>query len=244
MVSVSKVKHYSTSNGVRPSYAIVLYQEMESGRKPYVCATKHTVNKNNSLSLGQVISPNQIANLFSSLTNGDNKTPYQCIPENVIFDSPASVIWYKKRFVHPMWFRVGKKLECLLVEWTPLLFFANKSNRSLYVFSLSSNSRPTMSTRLYHAPLMNIDETGYLCQGSAKLPHEISLLNLNKCEETLISSQFTHINHDYTLKQKTGNKEHILFWRAKSRADSGKPQRVFAKEMRFSQTLSSLLGKS
>lgn len=244
MVAVSRIDHKAKAGGVRPAYAIVLYQESGGGRSSFVCATKHNIGKNNSLSIGQVISPNKIADLFSTLVSSDSASTSQCIPENVLFDSPSSIIWYKKRFISPMWFRVGQKPESLHVEWPPLLFVADKINRALYVFALGSNSRPTGNTRLYHAPLMNIDEEGFLCQGSAKLPNDITISTLHECESTLIDSQFTHINHDYTLKRTTGNKEHVEFWRTKARSGSDIPQRVRANELRFAKTLSTMLSKA
>lgn len=237
MVSISNAYHEPKSSAVRPSYALVFYQDGEIVH----CATKHSVRRDNTLSIGQVISPHNIVKLCSSLTVNSINTGSHCIPESVIYDSPSSIMWYKKRCKHPMWFRVGVKPERLYVEWPPLLFRVNKIDNKLYVFALSSNKRPDDNTRLYHAPLMNIDESGLLCQGTAHIPHDISFSSLNDCEDALIESQFTHVNHDLTLKENASNEKHLNYWRKKAQTSTGSPARVLTRELHFSQRLSQIL---
>ncbi len=229
MVSVCKVKHEAVSTGVRPSFAIVMYNDDRNGHT--VCATRHQVRENNTLSLGRVISAAQVAKVFAGLNTGQSTLSNLILPESVLVDSPDRLVWYKRRFVGEMWFRVGQKPECFVVEWTPLLFMADKEHHALRVFALGTNSRPGPETRIYHAPLMNINDHGDLCQGSAQLPAEISVATIGACEASLIESQFTHVNHDHTLRSKTSNAQHVDFWRRKARTKTARPQRVRTHEL-------------
>lgn len=229
MVAVYKVKHEPGSTGIRPTFAIVMYNDDRSGHT--VCATRHQVRENNTLSLGRVISAAQVAKVFAGLNTGQSTVSSQILPESVLVDSPDRLVWYKRRFVGEMWFRVGQKPECLVVEWTPLLFMADKERMTLRVFALGTNSRPGPETRLYHAPLMNINSYGNLCQGSAQLPTDISVVTIGACESSLIASQFTHVNHDHTLRAETSNAQHVDFWRKKSRTKTTNAQRVRAREL-------------
>lgn len=240
MVAVcSKVKHEANSTGIRPSFAIVVYNDDRNGHT--VCATRHQVRKDNTLSLGRVISAMQITKVFAGLNTGQSSLSNQILPEFILVDSPDRLVWYKRRFIGEMWFRVGQKPECFVVEWTPLLFMADKERNSLRVFALGTNSRPNPETRLYHAPLMNINDFGDLCQGSAELPAEISVATIGACEASLIESQFTHVNHDRTLRRATSNAQHVEFWRNKSRTGVSNPQRVRSKELCPAGRLADLL---
>lgn len=229
MVAVCKVKHDPKSTGIRPSFAIVMYNDERNGHT--VCATRHQVRENNTLSLGRVISAAQVVKVFAGLDTGQSTLSNQILPESVLVDSPDRLVWYKRRFVGEMWFRVGQKPECLVVEWTPLLFLADKERNALRVFALGTNSRPGPETRLYHAPLMNINGFGDLCQGSAKLPAEISVADIEACEASLIESQFTHVNHEHTLRGETSNAQHVDFWRKKSKTKTTKSKRVLTREL-------------
>lgn len=236
MVAIHEIKHTPTNFGVRPSFAVVFY---EDGRS-IVSATKHQIRNNNTLGLGRIISPEQITKVFSSLTH-DTGQSTDLIPSSVLLDSPEQLIWYKKRFTGDMWFRVGSAPECLVVEWPPLLFVANKVSPSMRVFALGSNARPTLNSRLYHPPLMNINEAGQLCQGTAGLPPQITTASIPQCEGSLIDSQFTHVNHDFTLRQATSNQEHLAYWRQKAKTNKRPAQSVLVKELKFSCCLHDLV---
>lgn len=229
MVSIANVKYTAKETGVRPSFAVVFYESCSD--KTIVSATRHQVNKNNTLSIGRVISASQICNTFSDLNVGKDRSSFECFPESVLYESADLLVWYKKRFVGDMWFRLGKNPERLVVEWPPLLFIARKASPCLRVFALGSNKRPTKDTKLYHAPLMNIDAQGRLCQGTATLPRQITIGTISRSEETLLESQFTHVNHEHTLKIESTNSKHFAFWKAKSKKRKSPAQRVKVSEL-------------
>jgi PRTRC genetic system protein B len=230
MVAIASLNPQHRTSTVRPSFAVVFHQDSQT--EAVVCATRHQIDPDtNTMSIGTVISANQIAKTFSELNLGKVKKVYNCIPENVIFDSDHLLVWYKRRFVGDMWFRVGGKPQRLVVEWPPLLFAVGKIKKSMRVFALPSNSRPTEDTKLYHAPFMNINNVGLLCQGTASLPHEINFNSIKECEATLIDSQFTHVNHAHTFVHKTNNNSHFKYWKSKARNRKQEAVRLSPKEM-------------
>jgi len=230
MVAFYRNKHDQSrcdkeQNNIAPLYAVVFHGN--EGR--VLACTKHRVTKTQKLSLGQVVSPEAIQKSFAALNVSSLSKKSTFIPENVLVNNDKIVCWYKKRFVAPMWYRREGGVKNLLVEWPSLLFVANKQERGLTVFALATNSRPQPHTRLYNAPLMNIGKSGALCLGSASLPKVIDAANIEECEAALIDSQFTHTNHDYTLKNKTDNTSLYRFWRERS-GDS--IQRVKASDLK------------
>ena len=228
MASIFKIKHNTKSVDVRPIMAMVFHGVNEQN---IACSTIHTVKSNNQLSVGQVANTKRLKALFDNLI--EDKDRYseatELFSDALLFDSDNEIIWYRKRFHKKIWFRVGKGIQSFFVEWPALLYKANKKSKSLQVFALSSNSRPTPNTRLYHAPLMNINSFGVLCQGTAVLPKDINVSTIADCESSLIDSQFTHINHTNTLRNGANNTELISFWQSKE--NNQHPKRVLASEM-------------
>lgn len=233
MVSIARVSHNSKESGIRPRFAVVFHEDSDTNN--IVCATQHQVNSNNTLSLGRVVSAPHISKAFSELNTGFSKQIFSCIPETVLYDSSERLVWYKRRFIGDMWFRVGSKPQRFTVEWPCLLFIVEKAQRQLRVFALPSNARPSANTRLYHAPLMNINGQGVLCQGTATLPSQITIETITQCENTIFDSQFTHVNHEFTLRKETSNKKHLAFWKSKSKTKTQPPERVSVKEMKFTK---------
>lgn len=230
MVAISRISTQQKVSVIRPGFAVVFHQDSESSN--IVCATRHRINpETNTLSIGTVLSASQVAKTFSELRIDKEKIKFECIPENVIFNSDQLIVWYKRRFIGDMWFRIGEKPQRLVVEWPPLLFAALKNKAAMHVFALGKNTRPTEKSILYHAPLMNINKQGLLCQGTAKLPHDISIASIAECESTLFDSQFTHVNHENTFSHKTNSQKHFLYWKSKSRNKKRDTVRINSKEM-------------
>lgn len=219
-------KHVDKSH-LKPKIAVVIY---EDGHGFASTATRHSITRQNTLSLGRVISLPTILNEMSELVSN------QCgqksiLPEKVLLDSEQKIVWYTRRNVAPMWFRSENGALSFRVEWPPLFWVVSKSNRSLKVFALPTSSRPTDNTKLYHAPLMNVSEDGVVCQGTAKLPEHIGVSTLGLCEDVIYDSQFTHVNHDVTWRNGASNLEHMDSWRKRAAVDGLKPKRVLVRDL-------------
>lgn len=228
MVAICKLKQPDNPEAINPTFAIVFYGT-KSGS---TFAVRHRVEANNTLSLGTVISAAKVREEVLNLQTGTPSTAI--LPASVLIDSPTMMVWHKPRFVETMWFRTDETVKGVKVEWPPLLFLVDKTAARMRVFALPSNARPGPSTRLYHAPLMNVYEGGYLCQGTAKLPSKLSTESIPLCEESLIASQFTHTNHAQTIRGRSDDAAHVAFWKKKAARQGRKPGRVSVSELHFS----------
>lgn len=247
MIDMASVNagQYEGKPDITADFAIVFYKDQYGNT--HNAATKHRVGKNNTLSLGQVVSVNNVATNITALL--DHKPNFDLIPTNVLVDNEYTLMWYAKRRIAPMWFRVGSKPTAYEVEWPPLLFVIDRKDRSMRVFGLANNSRPTENTRLYNAPLMNIYSHAGVCQGTAYLPAELTARTIPQSEATIYQSQFTHVSHTNTINRtanmvKDENASHLAFWRTR-KVKKGMPvQRVTTKEMVFSgKRLADILGE-
>ncbi|GAA4649817.1 hypothetical protein GCM10023116_20980 [Kistimonas scapharcae] len=212
-----------------PHTALIFYQS----EGELMAVTRHSVSNSGHIGLGEIVDSNALSELVLSNTIADTG---RLIPHNVLLNNGKHIIWHTKRQQRSMWIRQDRPRR-LSVEYPPLLFVSSIDGRDVRIFGLPSNSRPTLTTRLYHAPLANIYEDGRLCQGTATLPSSVTLDNLADCESCLFDSQFTHINHSKTLKGCETSKKHFDYWVAKSKTR----EKVKASEMIFIGRLDNVL---
>ena len=238
MVAFSHAKKEVLS--IEPISAVVFYGASAQDIKG---ATLHKIKKDNTLGLGSVVSQEKLSTLFESYISSESKIDSKnIINERLLLDTPDNLIWYRKRFKATMWFRAKEGVINVDAECSPLLFVVNRRRKSMRVFALSSNTRPTTNTKLYNAPLMNISGNGDLCLGSAKLPDIINGTeeSLSLCEASLIDSQFTHANNDETIRSIRTDGQHIKFWKSQSK----KNKRIKASDLFFYKTFGDLIGDS
>lgn len=137
------------------------------------------------------------------------------IPHDVLSQSSQHLAWTVKGSVRPMYFKLrgSTKTVTLNVPMPTLLFVAHA--KGLSIAALSSTRRPSETTRLFHAPLMNIYSDGRVCLGSAKMPDNISIESRPAIENTIFKTNYAHTNHHNTLNlsKKTSGKQHMAFWR-------------------------------
>lgn len=193
-----------------PSVAYVLY-EANGG----VCAaTRHEIEEG-ALGIGRAISLRSLGQEFARV---DESGHTALLPANVLASSASVIVWTTSSRVAPMWFHVMGRHRAFNVEWPHLLWILERRKRVLRIFALGSGRRPCADTRVYHAPLMNIGPNGSLCEGSAQLPRDLEVANLEAVQACVYESCFTHVNHERTLKGGADNRQHVAYWRAKERA--------------------------
>ena len=79
----------------------------------------------------------------------------------------------------------------------PLLFIAGE--RSLKVFALGEDERPTGSSPVFTAPYYNTDHRG-VCIGSMPLPTALSVHDTDSYSDAFFHSAFTHGTSERLLK--------------------------------------------
>lgn len=218
-----------------PHLAVVFHQCNDLYDRPSIIgATKHKI-VDGVIQSGRFASLHEVRELFHEKT--DRASTPTILPSNVLIDSPETLMWHKKSFKAQMWFRTQANSENFNVVWCNLLFIVNKTKSRLHVYALASGSRPDMETRVYQAPLMNIYQSGLVCQGTAKLPDEIGVDHITEIEDTIIKSNFTHVNHNHCLKAHTTTSSLIKYWRNLSKSNA----KVKASDLRYISSLGDLI---
>ena len=74
-------------------------------------------------------------------------------------------------------------------------------NESLSVFALKGNKKPTVDTKLYHAPFFNVYQSGNVCMGTVDVTvKQESCLEdfIKKWEDYFWNSYFSHLMEGFT----------------------------------------------
>ncbi len=186
-------------------------------------ATKHRI-KDNKLGLGRTIS---LSRLKSEFSESASESEAELLPSNTLVYSENRMLWHTPAVRKPMWFLMQGKSNGFEVWWPNLLWDVDRVRKRLSVFALGRSTRPCPESIVYHAPLMNIDSAGVLCEGTARLPRELNLSSIDRIQACIFESSFTHVNHNATLRSGASDIEHMQYWRKQSRSMS----RVSVKDM-------------
>jgi len=201
----------------KPTHAIVVFEGEHEG----VFATRHDVSVDDGgpvIGAGQPMTGREVQQLYEDLLLKRRRSePLDLLPPQVIAYLPGeAMVWVRKASVGPMHFNVGGKRLKLAVPWPTLLFAV--AGGKLYLAALQSDRRPTRSTRLYHAPLMNVWESGNVCLGTAAHPAEATLEARGGWKDAVTRSSFTHTAQPRTLrlpgKDQAATADQLKFWRA------------------------------
>lgn len=205
-----------------------------------VAVTHHIVHEG-IIGAGQVVNAQGVQSLLRDLL--PERQEGHILPANVLVNTRDMLVWYKPAFIKTMWFT--DPVRGYTVRWPNLLFVLNKQG-GLKVFCTATGARPDNSTRIYHAPLMNLSDTGNLCFGSAPRPPGSRVEDIEGWENALINSKFSHLNGrmmtyvpaSRTKSIYTDKAAHKQFWRDKG------TRRLYAKELVYIDRLGNLVAQA
>lgn len=184
--------------------ALLVHQNTGTNGGTFI--TRHNVLLSNEesprIGEGEVLTKQSQNKLIELLSKRSRQQTMNYLPECVLGQEEKSLCWYTRPAVRNMTFRTTQgENHTLLVPWPGLIFFAN-ARESLNVAAFLGNTRPTLETPLYHAPLMNIDGEGDMCFGNIPVPTNASIEKRYVWENALFDTRFTHTNHAETLHEK------------------------------------------
>ena len=196
-----------------PTKAWVFYQKPH--RNGCAGIVEHPV-RNGQLGAAKPLNPAELQTYLNQV-NAQGDLHSALLPANLLLNSPEQLVWYTPRQRRMMWFRCEGNHQ-LMVKWPPLLWRVTRTKRpELHLRALLTNSRPTLQTMTYRAPLMNISANGWVCQGTATIPPTVtaSIESMQQVEATIFDSNFTHVNCADTFAGiGSDNDLHLAKWRA------------------------------
>ena len=190
-----------------PTNALVFYQNNQGSKDTYV--EHFDMDKNGNPINAHPLTEREAETLAKALIvktkkekNQDFLKPKGILPTNILQINPnienGSVIWYTKSMIRKFYFTENLEIPNEMAEVPAMLWFANK--RSLKIFALSSNRRPTEKTELFYAPFFNVYEDGNVCMGTVdvNIQNSTSLEEFTKkWEDYFFNSYFSHLMNEH-----------------------------------------------
>jgi PRTRC genetic system protein B len=190
-----------------PTNALVFYQTDERNKDTYV--EHFDMDKNGNPINAHPLTEREAKNLAKALIVNTRKEkeqdflkPKGILPTNILYINPSaeksSVIWYTKSRKRQLYFTENLEIPNGMAEVPAMLWLANK--RSLRIFALLNNRRPTEKTPLFYAPFFNVYENGNVCMGTVNvdIQKSTSLEEFTeKWENYFFNSYFSHLMNEH-----------------------------------------------
>ena len=189
-----------------PTTALVFYQNDDRNKETYV--EYFDMDKNGNPINAHPLTEREAKELLKALTINTQKEksqdflkPKGILPTNILHVNPnenGSVLWFTKSMKRQLFFTENLGISNGTAEVTAMLWLANK--RSLKIFALSSNRRPTEKTELFYAPFFNVYENGNVCMGTVdvNIQNSTSLEEfIKKWEDYFFNSYFSHLMNEH-----------------------------------------------
>lgn len=189
-----------------PTSALVFYQTNERIIETYV--EYFDMDKNGNPINAHPLTEKEAKSLVKALNtkilkekSKDFLKPKGILPTNILQINPSengSVLWFTKSRKQQLYFTENLEISNGRAEVPAMLWFANK--RSLKIFALSSNQRPTEKTPLFYVPFFNVYENGIVCMGTVDvhIQNSTSLEEFIKnWEDYFFNSYFSHLMNEH-----------------------------------------------
>ena len=226
-----------------PITALVFYQTDERNKDTYV--EYFDMDKKGNPINAHPLSETEAETLAKALTvktkkekSQDFLKPNRILPTQILHINPSengSVLWYTKSMKRQLYFTENLEIPNGTAEVPAMLWFANK--RSLKIFALANNRRPTEKTELFYAPFFNVYEDGNVCMGTVG----VNIQNSNSIEEFIkkwedyfFNSYFSHLMNEHNPI----NGNCVSLWKSLINTDKPFPKEALKKANR---TLKNLL---
>jgi len=226
-----------------PTSALVFFQTNERIKETYV--EYFDMDKNGNPINAHPLTEKEAKTLVKALNTKTQKEkskdflkPKGILPTNILQINPSengSVLWFTKSMKKQLYFTENLEISNGMAEVPAMLWFANK--RSLKIFALSSNQRPTEKTPLFYAPFFNVYENGNVCMGTVDvhIQNSTSLEEFIKnWEDYFFNSYFSHLMNEHNPIK--GNC--VNLWKSLINVDKPFPKEALKKANR---TLKNLL---
>lgn len=165
---------------------------------------------------GKPVTKETLQTMMDVVAESDKQTFYsvsETVPTNLlVIDQRAGrnvIAWWKPALRQTLLIKGKASITC----WVPPLVFIVRNNR-LAVAALAKSRRPTINTRLHHAPFFNVYQDMKVCLGNVKPPKtsgDITEL-MTAWEKAFWQSEFTD-----TVTGAYKKKDLEMWWRKKRR---------------------------
>lgn len=134
---------------------------------------------------------------LASMLAGSSGESRKILPANVLVAEAGLVVWWTPMQRRPVFFQTGRAefddaANAKNALHPPLMIVGKP--RSITVYALPSNERPTDATELLRAPYYNLYGHGAMCLGNVPIPDTAAVRSIPEYERAFFDSSFVHTN--------------------------------------------------
>lgn len=136
------------------------------------------------------------------------------IGDEILATNNNTLIWWTPPQIRQSWFNIRnenlknlKEKTSFPISYPGMIFIQN--NNSTYVFAFKGRKKPNFSTELFHAPVLNVYDSGSVCWGNIRPPNRTDENLPEQVETWLFESWSTHTNSSNNIKYKGGIEKFI-----------------------------------
>lgn len=188
--------------------AILLYGRGSNGAD---YATIHNVDRQPDgsaiIGTGRPITRNAIRDVARALSTRNQRRGI--FPTTLLSAGDDYAMWWSPPARRTLFFQTRPEADREVVGsrsgmcFCPGVIFVARQ-RSLSVFAVKGDERPTADTPLYYAPFMNVNDHGTVCMGTVPIPEGNLIDSMAEWEQGFWNSYFSHPNHPRPTSYKGG----------------------------------------
>lgn len=204
-----------------PVEAVVFYAPASKAGAALTFATVHKVvaeGHDHRLKEGRPITIEAMKSV-SKMFDEALKVKPTILREQVLFSSDDLLVWWTRPMRRLCFFDIDwhadkpgrERLQGVsaMLPMPPLVWCLQRTAgkgiwQGMKIWALAEDKRPTESTQLHRAPLLNLDDDGQVCWGTGKVPKNRTQKDIDEWEEAFFSSVFSHYNQSMPFKGSDG----------------------------------------
>lgn len=189
----------------KPTLALVVYEGLRS--KYYI--ESHPISESGQLLEGRPLLDETIRGMVEIFredqarqTRIGGDIPACLLHYTLRPDGGYSLWWHRPAEQRTLWFKEGLHIPSGPAMVPPMLYVA--TGNSLSVWALKTDTRPDEKTERFRAPFHNVNNSGSVCLGSAKVkaPAEKTFQNMIDYWEAMFwQSEFSHLNTSQAVRE-------------------------------------------
>lgn len=149
-----------------------------------------SISNNNEIGTPVTINPTELIEALSTATTLTANTQSELIDPRILVKTANKLVWhYTPKATQRLYYSHGNQKINAPIKWCNFVFMLQ--GKQLSVAAVQHKTRPNAKTRLYHAPLPNVYQSGKICLGSCTMP---DTLDIDVLSETYFDSVKTHLN--------------------------------------------------
>lgn len=207
----SKISGIALAQRQVPHCAVVFYST-ETKPDDTQFGTFHEIRSNGEkfeLASGTSLTVENLKNIASMASEG-LRHKAEILSENVLVATDDLLVWWMPAGRQHMYFDVSmgghaevrQRLQGVNGKMPhPALVFALRRTRQsnhaytgISVYALAENMRPSATTNIFRAPLLNVDGSGSVCWGNGTKPKGTAVADIPAWQSLFFTSVFTHYN--------------------------------------------------